>query len=475
MHPASSSSVVVPGTHAEDKAASSGDDAAGPRTPLAAGQAPTPLSEHALRASLRHSIYDGCGWGVMHGAGERYIPPLVILSYAGLWPLAAISALPGLIGAITQCVAAIVIDRLRARKQILITVSCIQALSWLPMMVSLYLSEQVGYGLLLASFALYVCMQNFGYPAWNSLMGEIVPAPRRGRYFGLRNALLGGAILITFFLGGAWLDQAGKALPWLAQTPLAGATARQIGFTALFLLALGARFFSIYHLTFMPNLAYQRQSSDNFTFWQFARRAPFNNFGRFVIYWAGMHVSIGFLGPYMSWQLLENLEYSPSVFATIQTMSFLGIYASQPLWGRLADRIGNRRTLVIGSLGCSATPLLLALCGQPLHFALVYLIDGTFYAALQLSAANYLFDAVTPGKRVRCTAYMNVAFAGGLALGNVLGALAALNSPALGWAAFSVLLAGSAVLRALVQATLLRAFGAVAAHAAPPADWPTSS
>jgi MFS family permease len=421
-----------------------------------------------VRDSLRHSLYDGCGWGVMHGSGERYIAPLVIMAYHGVWPLAAIAALPGLLGALVQCFAADVVDRLGIRKRVFVTASLIQALTWIPMAVSLFLPPGPGYALLLTCFALYVALQNFGFPAWNSLMGDLVPTEQRGRYFGLRNALVGGSIILAFFLSGGWLTlvrsesftSAQPSAEWQAETAAgalaAGLSMPQLGFLVLFLTALGARLFSVYHLTFMTEPAYRRTAADHFSFLEFLRRARHGDFGWFAIYWAAIHVGIGFQGPFFHRHLLEDRAYPPAVYALIITLYLLGMYASQPFWGRLADRVGNKRVLTLGALGITVVPVLLLFCASAWHFSVVMLVDGACYAAMQLASANYLFDTVTPPKRARCTAYLNVFFAGGFALGVAAGAGAVTVLPF--WPEFTVILAGSVALRAVANGFLLRSF-----------------
>jgi MFS family permease len=158
---------------------------------------------------------------------------------------------------------------------------------------------------------------------------------------------------------------------------------------------------------------------------------------------------------------------------TAQLVSF---FAIQPVWGRLADRIGNKRILTIGGYGVVVTPLLLLLAdhytahltspgGGLAAFMAVQAFDGIVWSAYSIAASNYLLDIVTPPKRARCTAYFTLFFVLGMAGGVTLGGLIAHYAPVplqLGpWQVghvFPLLLLTSAILRVLPNVLLLNSF-----------------
>jgi MFS family permease len=443
--------------------------------PLAAAPAaalPRPSTEVSdsarRRASLSYSIKDGLAWSVMHGAGERYVLPFIILESTGLLKPAGMSALPLLVGAVAQCFAAELTDSVGQRKKIFVRCSTVQALMFIPMIVAVFLSGSPGYALMLAAYLLFIATHNLSVPAWISLMGDLVPEQQRGRYFGLRNALIGGGILSSFLAAGYWLTFC-KNAPSLA---LFGLSAQNFGFIALFALACGMRLLSVWYLTHMHEPPYHREESDRFTLWEFLVRAPRAHFGRFVFYCGLLNVGIGFLGPFFGWYMLDELHFTPFAFAAVLTVQLAAYFGFQWFWGRLADRIGNKRVLAIGGIGMSIIPVLLMVSDRFGWFVLVQLYDGLVSAAYAIAAANYLYDIVTPPKRVRCTAYNNLFVMGGMALGTLSGALVATYVPtplhivlptALGGGLtishpFTLLLLGSAILRLLPSLLLLGTF-----------------
>lgn len=404
---------------------------------------------------------DGLAWAVMVGAGERYVNPFIILGPSGVLRLGAISALPTLVGAIVQCFAANIVDRLGHRKPFFVLASVLQALAWVPFGVGMFLPLHSGYWLMLASFALYIGFGNAAGPPWTSVMGDLVPADRRGRYFGVRSGLIGAGLIVSTLGAGAWVTYAGNQ-PGLALFSL---SSRDFAFLTLFILALVARLMSAHYLNEMYEPPYRSHISDRFTLLDFVRRAPQAHFGRFVFYCMLLNVGVGFLGPYFFWYILGELHFSPFAFAAIGAVQWLAYYGFIVMWGWLADRVGSKRVLAIGGIGMAGVPLLLLLGDSFWWFVIVQVYDGLVASAYGLAAMNYLLDVVTPPKRARCAAYHALFVAAGTAIGTLTAALVVMWVPMplhLGGLAiahpFQILLIGSAALRLLPSLLLLGSF-----------------
>ena len=265
-----------------------GDSPDVPATVCAVSDTPLapPLVPEAISASLRASIKDGVAWSVMVGAGERYVNPFIILGDAGLLRLGAISAVPLVVGALVQCLAANLVDAAGRRKPFFVAGAALQGLTWIPFCVGIFLPLGIGYWLMLASFALYIGFGNFGVPAWTSTMGDLVPEDRRGRYFGTRNCLIGIGLIVSTLGAGWWLTYA-KDRSALA---VLGLSSQNVAFVTIFALALVARFFSVHYLRQMHEPPYRRQPSDHFSLLDFIRRAPRAHFGRFVCYCTALNL-----------------------------------------------------------------------------------------------------------------------------------------------------------------------------------------
>jgi MFS family permease len=432
------------------------------REPSAPGLAKPQLPPDVLRASLRNSVKDAVAWSVMQGAGTYYVTPFIILGGKGLLCVAAFGGLPAMAGALVQWLGANVTDAVGRRNRLIIPSAFLQALMWGLICVAVFLPfDRLGYGLVLAAYIASLALANFGMPAWQSLMGDLVPVERRGRYFGVRTALSGLVFVGTFFAAGEWLtlcEQHGA----LARLGLSG---RNFGFFGLFAMAGSARLVSTWYLSRVHEPPYQHQQTDRFSLLDFIRRAPRAHFGRFVFYCTLMNVGVGAVLPFLPWFWLDQLRFSPAAFATVMTANLLAGVLSQPYWGRLVDRLGSKRVLGIGGLSMIVAPLLL-LAGRGFwSYVLIMAYDGVAYAAFTSAMATYLYDVVTPGKRARCAAYNTLFTSLGLLVGSFGGALLGEFTPVPLHVAglsiaqpFVLMLLASALVRLLANVLLLSTF-----------------
>ncbi len=469
-----------------DPAVASGTPAmsagAAPAAPAPAATAPdlpaAPVIPPAvIRASLRASIKDSLAWSVMQGAGAGYVAPFVILAGSGLLQIAALSGLPQLGSALVQWYSANLTDRLGRRNPLIIGTGFCQGLTWLPMCLAIFLPAKPSYWVMLVSYVAFMGFAAFNNPPWQSLMGDLVPSDRRGRYFGLRNALSGVMQVSAMLFAGWWIHYAGDR-PDLKFFGLSG---QSVGFLSIFALAFVTRMISVYYLTRVYEPPYNPRPADRFSLLDFIRRAPRAHFGRFVFYCMIINAGYGFNGPFLAWYLLgsETIlgpgggsaasgawhHFSTAAYGTIITASLLANLLVQPLWGRLLDRLGSKRILEIGGVGIIFIPVLFLFCRSYPHFLLVEVYDGIVSAAFNIAVANYLYDVVTPPKRARCVAYYALFIAMGTLVGNFAGAFAGLLIPVpvhvFGWTIaepFFLMLIGSAILRVIANVLLLGSF-----------------
>jgi MFS family permease len=419
-------------------------------------------SPEVIRASLRNSVKDGVAWSVMQGAGTSYVIPFIILGGKGLLYVAAFGGLPVLAGAIVQWLGANITDAIGRRNRLIISAASAQTLLWGVICVSVFLPfDRIGYWVVLAAYIASLALASFGVPAWQSLMGDLVPPERRGRYFGVRNALSGLVFVGAFFAAGAWLTLCERH-GGLAQLGLSGSN---FGFFVLFAIAGVARLVSTWYLTRVHEPPYQHQHADRFSLLDFIRRAPRAHFGRFVFYCTLMNVGVGSVLPFLPWFWLDQLRFSPAAFATVMAANLLAGVLSQPWWGRLVDRLGSKRVLGIGGMGMILSPLLL-LAGRGFwSYFVIMAYDGVVYAAFTGAMATYLYDVVTPGKRARCAAYNSLFTCTGTLVGSFGGALLGQFAPLpvhlAGLAIaqpFALMLLASAAVRLLANVLLLSTF-----------------
>jgi MFS family permease len=149
----------------------------------------------------------------------------------------------------------------------------------------------------------------------------------------------------------------------------------------------------------------------------------------------------------------------------LQVGSSLAALIALPLWGRHADLVGNVRVLRLSSLLAALIPIFWLFSHNPAYLMLIQIFAGFSWSGVTLCAGNFIYDAVTPQKRVRCIAYYNVI--NGLALfsGSFLGGYLASRLPPLFGYRLLALFALSCFCRILAYLLLSRSFREVrAAH-----------
>ena len=376
------------------------------------------MEKSTVERSLDASIKDGAAYNVMVGLGEAYVPACAVFLGASQSFVALLVTIPLFLGSLAQLLAPRLIESTGRRRRWYLTGSVLQALTWIPMIASTVVPKAAGFWLLMGGFVLYFAAAQFTLPPWMSVMGDLVPPARRGRYFGRRTAIGIFLLFVSTTAAGAGLylfKQAGR---------------EALGFLTVFSAAFLARWVSISYLSRMEEPAYTPREEDRFSLWQFLRRLPHSNFAKFVVFVACMNASAHFAGCLFSFYFLRTLQYSYWEFtAAVSTIVVIQIPALL-FWGRVADRYGNKKVMIATSVGITVIPALW-LCSTHIVWAcLLQAWSGLFWSGFNQSVLNFLLDAVTPPKRVRCTAYLNLIQNFGLLVGGVSGAIAIRTAPA---------------------------------------------
>jgi MFS family permease len=364
-----------------------------------------------IRSSLRSSLADGAFFSINVGAGENLIAPAAVHLNATPFQLAWLTAIPNLAGAFSQFVSAEITDRTRRRKPLFLVGAAIHALMWLPILASLAMPSPGNVYVLIGGYALSMMALHLVNPPWMSTMGDLVPADSRGRYFGLRNLISGTALIASALSAGLILHlETNQGRP-------------EVGFMICFAGALAARLVSVFFLSRLHEPRYEPRPEDRFTLVDFLRRAPRSNFAKFVLYSSAMHLSVAIAGPFFAPYQLRILGLGYGEYVLSQTAHLLGLYMTMQAWGVVTDRAGSRRVMQVASLGVSIVPLTWLWAHNLPTVVAVQVFSGVCWAGYSLSTTNFIFDAVTPAKRARCSAYYTAFTLASVFLGSMLGGL----------------------------------------------------
>lgn len=410
------------------------------------------LKKVNVRESLRSSFKDGIFAAFMAGVTDHYTTPAALFLGATVLQIGLITALPNLLSSLSQFLSVRVIYWVGGRLKLLVRLvfsqaSLILCIAMLPLLEIAHRVELLLIFLILAA----VCGGLAG-PAWGSLMSDYVPASKRGRYFGWRNRTVGAVTVGSIVASGLLLNFFQEI-------------SYSTGFWIIFSLAAAARYVSAYFISRMDEPPHRKDPASDFTFLMFLRRFRESNFLKFVVFSGCLTFGTYLAAPFFAVFMLRDLQLSYLTYMALQVGSSLAGLVALPLWGRHADLVGNVRVLRLSSFLASLIPMFWLLSHNPAYLMLVNLFAGFSWSGVTLSAGNFIYDAVTPQKRVRCIAYFNVINGLALFLGSSLGGFLASRLPALFGHRLLALFALSCSCRLFFYLLLSRSFREVrAAH-----------
>lgn len=409
----------------------------------------------ASERSRRYGIRDGACQAIMQGGGEHYLSAFALLLHASPFQIGLLSALPQLVGTWTQLLSVKALNRFQHRKAIMLIGATGQALCWLPLLALPLLLPEHGPWILIACTVAYFGMGHFAVPAWNSLITDLVSPNERGTYFARRSTVM---TVLSFTA----LCAAGLVLHWAETRERAW-----VGFALIFLAASTARLLSSRYLSGMDESAAPATREAEFRLLDFLRHERSVNYKRFLGFSGLMHVCVLISGPYFVIYLLRDLHFSYWMYASWLAAGVLGQFLTLRPWGRLSDRFGNKKLLVVTGLVVPFLPMLYLVSTAFVYLLCVNFVGGMIWAGLALGLQNYVFDAVHPEDRAKGIAVWNTINAMGWFAGAMLGSWLAIVVPAdfvlagIEWHLASNLQAVffiSGVLRLIVSLGLLRTF-----------------
>jgi MFS family permease len=409
-------------------------------------------AESGNEKSLRHSMKDAAAYAVMMGAGETYLSAFALFLKATTPQIGLLASLPPLLGSLAQILSAALGRLTGQRKPIILAGAGLQALAWLPITLLPLLFPSAAVPLLIVSVVVYQCGANLAAPQWASLMGDLVPMNRRGRFFANRTRVVSLVTFLSLATGGLVLHV----------STAAGTTLT--GFLVLFAIAMLARGISTWQLARMRDPTGHVAALEVPARAMWWRQLARSNFVRFSIFYALMQFSVATASPFFAVYMLRDLQFSYAQFMANTGISVLAQFLTLAQWGRISDVFGNRRVLSVTGVMLPLMPLLWLVSPNFWYLLPVQFLSGLSWAGFTLSASNFLYDLISREKRATYLAIHSTLASTGIFCGALLGGYLGIVLPArveffgISWAWLSPLLgvfAVSAVLRTFVLLILL--------------------
>lgn len=369
------------------------------------------MSLRQREKNMSLGIKEGSASTVTSIITETYMTPFALALGANNVHVGFLNSFSGLLAPLSQLYGSRVLER-HERKRVWFFSALWQMLVLIPiLLLGVFFLFDVEIGLpsfLILFYSLYVIFGALAAMAWFSLMGDVVPQEQRGWYFGKRNAILGGIGVVVTLAGSFLLDYfktGGIVL---------------LGFSLLFLIAIIARGISLVYLRRQddPDGKGRRLHDGFFHFLKSMRRT---NYGRFVLYVAFLNFAVMIASPFFTVYMLEELKLSYVWYTIISLSQAISMMIFMLVWGKFADRYGNKALLIIGNVLVPILPLLWIFHQNPFYLLIPMFLGGIGWAAFNLASSNFIYDSVEKEKRAAYLAYLNV-FAGvGIFLGAGLG------------------------------------------------------
>jgi MFS family permease len=380
------------------------------------------LDKQAVRGSLKASTWDSVFSSMYISiTGGVLLSNFLLELGASPMQIGMVSSVPMLVN-LLQPVGAYLSERTTSRRLYGMSIFGPARLLWLILVLGIgwncwhHTDSQILVNLTLAMILFSNLMGALGSASWLSWMATLVPKQLRGRYFGIRSSATNLTNLISVPLLG------------LVVSTWPGGTIQGYGVLLLFGVVVGLISLACQYK--MADVNPQEQGSkrvkeDDVSFApSFPRLDP--NFLRFLLYVGFWGFAVNISAPFFNLYMLDNLNIDVKWVTVYGSLMAGASLLMLLVWGKLADRIGNRPVLILVGVLVALTPFLWLGTGSNsvsvwLWFPLLHLLMGGTNAAIEL-CNNNLQMVVAPRRNQAKYFAMVAAVAGvGGSLGTTVG------------------------------------------------------
>lgn len=278
--------------------------------------------------------------------------------------------------------------------------------------------------------------------AFNSAFADVVPPEWRGHVVGRRNALLAVSLSLTSLACGRLLDSIAFPLNYqvvfavgalgaamssyhLGRVQAPGNIPPRVGRPLMDAARPGvSRFADVLHLA--PGLRFLRRSRGRPLLRPDLIKGAFGLFLlSYFIFYGFQYIPV----PLFPLFFVQRLQLTDGAISVGSALYYAAMVIVSLAVRPLSDRIGHRRTLIVGAVLYSLYPLLIALARDATLYWLASFVGGGVWALVNAGLLNRLMEQVTPEDRPAHMALHNIVLNLGIlggslsgpVLGNVLG------------------------------------------------------
>lgn len=340
----------------------------------------------AYRRSLRTATFEGIpALLIQNLIGGPFLTAYLLYLGAGPAQVGIVMAIPPLANMI-QILVALYMDRFANRRFYLALSGGLHRLLWvLTGLIPLWLPAGLAVPAYILIYLFSFFSAAFSSVIWGSLVGDMVPAQVRGRYFGIRNMLLYGAGSAALLVGGQIL----KYYP--------GGN----GFAVLYGISAVCVVWNVIMLYRYPNLPFEPSVESN----RFNRmKMPLQDkpFFGVVLFMAAFALIQNLVVPLFSYLMLDVLSVSVDLVSFITILHVVAIMFGNLFWGNL-NRKFSARLLLYWTFPAYALSCLVWLLVPIMHVVVVMIVShillGIALAGTMLLQFNFVIGDTPKSER----------------------------------------------------------------------------
>jgi MFS family permease len=313
-------------------------------------------------------------------AGGMFLTGLALYLGANSFQIALLSAIPALVTGFSF-LAGYLVRRSGRRKGLVLWTAGVGRAAFVVIVPFLLLRMKVGLVLFFAAVAVSSILMTIAGTTWQSWISDLVPEQRRGRFFGLRNAIHGLIGVVTAYSAGRGMDALKAHGHEVLGYGLAFGLAVVFGITSSLLLIRQPE----------PAMPPKPPVGPRELLFGPLREPQFRRLTLFLCVW---FVTGTLASPFYLVHMMKNLHFS---FAAIGIYSIIGGVAGmvfQLFWGRVIDRFGSRPVTVFNFALVGIMPLLWLFATPSFRLPIWTdgLMNGIVWSGASLGLWNLLLD-----------------------------------------------------------------------------------
>ena len=368
----------------------------------------------SLPTQVKHNLtwffFDGLFASASDNIAITYLVLYILALGATRTQIGLMTSVSSLLVALVLLPGALLVERFGHRKHLTVffgggIARCVLLiLAFLPFLLG-------GQTLILAAMALSITRDicgNLAFPAWMSISGEIVPMEGRGRFFGSRNFIMGVAGMLVILLVGELITRASSPQ----------------GYQIALALAFGLGIFSTYSFSRLQDprgnapIPVEGASSFRAVLNDIQAHPAFVSLGLVMVVW---NFSINIAGPFFNVYMVQNLKFTATMVGIQSIVSTVAGLLVQRRIGRLSDRLGSRKVMLISMMLIPLLPAGWVFVSRFWHVILLNSFGGMAWGAFNLVSFNFLLSLTPHSQRARYAAIYQIMITLALAFGAAIG------------------------------------------------------